>query len=166
MVPRAHLPQISGLKTLPSSSLPTYPLMTQALKSLTDTARGIYVPFEKWMAPNTGFCSVWSLPKFTYYFQRLLAGPVWKARPRLFCLLGTTSAQKNKKTIAKPLDERPPLAVIFPCRAAMSMLIFLGYQRNTAILVPSQNEKLPLSEEKKNIPTNFRITSFPHHQGI
>lgn len=39
MVPRAHLSQISGLRTLPSSSLPTYPLMTQALESLAVTAR-------------------------------------------------------------------------------------------------------------------------------
>lgn len=38
---------------------------------------------------------------------------------------------KEWETTAKPLNERTPLTVTFPHMAAMSMLTFLGSQRNS-----------------------------------
>lgn len=43
---QGHLPWISNLKVLPSSSLPTYPLMTQVLKSLARKAWELYSLWE------------------------------------------------------------------------------------------------------------------------
>lgn len=78
----------------PSPYLPSY---DPGLQILGSQSLGIIFPLRKWMVPNTGFCLLWFLPNCEYYFQRLLAGPVWKPCARLFCLLGTKSVQKTWK---------------------------------------------------------------------